>query len=70
MRNAIARYKELCGMAEAYTTEPPDPWQSISELIKYEGAKESWTSDKVKYAWHHGASTLFPEIYIVCPIDW
>lgn len=69
MQGAIEQYEGLCRIAVALETEPPDPWDSISASMGHCGAKESWTSIKVKYAWHHGASTLLRDVLPVCKLD-
>jgi hypothetical protein len=35
-------------------------WACIAESLKVYGSKRKWSSDKVKYAWDHGISGLFP----------
>jgi hypothetical protein len=66
MREAGERCKELCETASLLGFEPLDPWDSISASMKDCGAKESWTPGKVKYSWHHGASTLLRDVLILC----
>jgi hypothetical protein len=69
MQGATQQYMEQCGTAVVLGNEPPDPWDSISASMELYGAKERWTSGRVKYAWHHGASTLLRDVLIVCKAD-
>jgi hypothetical protein len=69
MQSATAQYQDSCKLAEALAIEPPDPWESISDSMRSFGAKDNWTPGKFKYAWHHGASTLFRDTHIVCKLD-
>ena len=39
-------------------------WPRIAESIKTYRSERRWSADKVKYAWDHGLSGLFPHIQL------
>lgn len=66
MQAAAKQYHELHIVNWSLGIEACSPWHWISASMKGFGSKESWTPSKVEYAWHHGVSTLVPDIFIVC----
>jgi hypothetical protein len=64
---AAREYKELHLYSWARGVEVPSPWEWISAFMGNVASMESsWTPAKVEYAWHHGVSTLVPDIIILC----
>lgn len=49
-----------------WTFELEPDWGQISVLMRDHGSKESWTAERVKYAWHFGVSALIPEVTLLC----
>ncbi|PVH73209.1 hypothetical protein DL98DRAFT_595308 [Cadophora sp. DSE1049] len=47
--------------------EAASPWDQISASMKEFGAEDSWTPDKVRYAWHRGVSAYLSDVFIMCP---
>jgi hypothetical protein len=39
-------------------------WDRISELMNTYGTEFKWTPERVKYAWTHGVSNMFPDIVL------
>ena len=37
-------------------------WARIAESMQEHGSDRKWSSHRVKYAWNHGVSNLFPQI--------
>jgi len=51
-------------LADAVRIDYDGLWARIAESLKAYGSERKWSSDKVKYAWDHGVSGLFPHLQL------
>ncbi|PVH68070.1 hypothetical protein DL98DRAFT_634168 [Cadophora sp. DSE1049] len=65
MERAARQYQETQLLEDGTLSFEPN-WDRIAMLMRDHGCTENWTPEKVKYAWHYGASALFPHISLQC----
>jgi hypothetical protein len=62
--NRLSNLLSVQSMADAACIDYEGIWDRISELMDTYGTEFKWTPERVKYAWTHGVSNMFPDIVL------
>jgi hypothetical protein len=58
----LDKLMERYSLVESAKIDYEGIWDRISELMREYGSELKWTPERVKYAWTHGVSDMFPSI--------